>query len=63
MVQVAPWVLMLLKLVVVPLFKQLIPQLKVEAAKTESPVDDALVGTFEMVVGVLEGGDVFIPKK
>lgn len=63
MVQVAPYVLMIIALVVVPLLKKLIPLLKEQAAKTDSPVDDMLVGTFEVVLNALEGGGIFVPKK
>lgn len=65
MVKVTSWVLMLIGMVVIPLLKQLIPALKIEAAKTETEVDDAFVGAFEMVISVLESGSIFVlkPKK
>jgi len=63
MVKVTQWVLMLIGMVVVPLLKQLIPPLKKEAAKTETEIDDAFVGAFEMVISVLESGTIFVPKK
>ena len=63
MVKVTQWVLMLIAMVVVPLLKQLIPPLKKEAAKTETEIDDAFVGAFEMVISVLESGTIFVPKK
>jgi len=63
MVKVTQWVLMLIGMVVVPLLKQLIPPLKKEAAKTETEIDDAFVGAFEVVISVLESGTIFVPKK
>jgi len=63
MVKVTQWVLMLIGMVVVPLLKQLIPPLKKEAAKTETEIDDAFVGAFEMVISVLESGTIFVSKK
>lgn len=62
MVKVTQWVILLIGIVVVPLLKQVIPALKVEAQKTESEVDDALVGAFEVVVAALESGQIFVPK-
>ena len=62
MVKVTQWVLLLIGIVVVPLLKQVIPTLKVEAAKTETEIDDALVGAFEVVVAALESGQIFVPK-
>lgn len=62
MVKVTQWVILLIGIVVVPLLKQVIPALKVEAGKTETEIDDALVGAFEVVVAALESGQIFVPK-
>ena len=62
MVKVNQWVALLIGVVAVPLLKQLLPPLKAEALKTETEVDDALVGAFEVVVAALESGQIFIPK-
>lgn len=62
MVKVSQWVLLLISMVAIPLLKQLVPMLKVEAAKTETEVDDALVGAFEVVIAALESGGIFVPK-
>jgi hypothetical protein len=63
MVKVSQWVILLISLIGLPLLKQLVPALKAEAAKTESEVDDALVGAFEVVINALESGQIFVPKK
>lgn len=63
MVKVTGWVFMLIGAVAVPLLKQLIAPLKIEAAKTETEIDDALVGAFEVVVNALESGSIFVAKK
>ena len=63
MVQVNKWVLMLIGMVVVPLLKSILPALKVEAAKTETPFDDSLVGAFEVVIEALSTGGFFVEKK
>ena len=62
MVKCTQWVLLMIGIVVVPLLKQLIPGLKTEAAKTETEIDDCLVGAFEVVVQALESGQIFIAK-
>ncbi len=62
MVKVSSWVLLMIQLVGIPLLKQLIPLLDAEAKKTESPVDDALVGSFTVVVTALESGAIFVKK-
>jgi len=62
MVKATQWVILLIGVVVVPLLKKLIPALKVEAAKTETEIDDALVGAFEVVLAALESGQIFVPK-
>jgi len=62
MVKASQWVIMLIAMVVVPLLKQLVPALKVEAAKTETEIDDALVGAFEVVIEALSSGSIFVPK-
>ena len=62
MVKCTQWVLLMIGIVVVPLLKQLIPGLKTEAAKTETEIDDSLVGAFEVVVQALESGQIFIAK-
>jgi|UniRef100_A0A7V3KMZ2 hypothetical protein len=63
MVKVTQWVILLIGVVVLPLLKQLVPYLKAEAAKTETEIDDALVGAFEVVISALESGQIFVPKK
>jgi hypothetical protein len=63
MVKVSQWIILLISLVGLPLLKQLLPGLKAEAAKTESEVDDALVGAFEVVISALDSGQIFVPKK
>jgi hypothetical protein len=63
MIKVTQWVLLLIGAVVVPLLKQLLPALKAAAAKTETEIDDALVGAFEVVISALESGQIFVPKK
>jgi len=62
MVKASQWVIMLIAMVVVPLLKQLVPALKVEAAKTETEIDDALVGAFEVVIEALSSGSIFVLK-
>lgn len=62
MVKVTQWVLLLIGMVVLPLLKQLVPILRKEAAKTETEIDDALVGAFEVVISALESGIIFVPK-
>lgn len=62
MVKVSQWILLMIGIIVIPLLKQLIPVLKVEAKKTETEIDDALVGAFEVVISALESGTIFVPK-
>lgn len=62
MVKVSQWVALLIGVVAIPLLKQLLPGLKAEALKTETEVDDALVGAFEVVVSALESGQIFVTK-
>ncbi|MFH0813266.1 MAG: hypothetical protein V2A69_10590 [Pseudomonadota bacterium] len=63
MIKVTQWVLMIMSMVAVPLLKQVVGPLKIEAAKTETEIDDALVGAFEVVISALESGSIFVPKK
>jgi hypothetical protein len=63
MIKVTQWVILLIGVVVLPLLKQLVPPLKAAAAKTETEIDDALVGAFEVVISALESGQIFVPKK
>lgn len=63
MVQVNQWVFLMVMGIVLPLLKGLIPGLKAEAAKTETPIDDAMVGAFEVVITALDTGGVITPKK
>lgn len=63
MIKVTQWVFMLIAIVAVPLLKQIIPPLKAAALKTETEIDDALVGAFEVVLAALESGNIFVVKK
>ncbi len=63
MVKVAPYVILLIQMVAIPLLKLLIPPLRKEAAKTETDIDDSLVGAFEVVLDTFQNGGIFIPKE
>ncbi len=63
MIKVAPYIIMLLGIVVVPILDKVATALEQQAAKTPETYDDILAGAFRTVVDALKTGGIFEPKK
>jgi hypothetical protein len=63
MIKVAPYIIMLVLIVVIPILDKVATALEVEAKKTPDTWDDVLAGSFRTVVDALKGGGIFEPKK
>lgn len=63
MIKVAPYIIMLLGLIVVPILDKVATALEESAKKTPDSYDDILAGAFRTVVDALKTGGIFEPKK